>query len=150
MFSARWFTGFEDLSDAHAIRRRVFIEEQGIAEEDEMDGTDTAAFHLVLYEDSRPAGTGRILLSGGEYALGRIAVLPEFRHRRYGDLIVRLLIRKACEMGGEKQILHAQTQVRGFYEKLGFIADGGEFMEAGIPHITMAHIGDIGGKTAEK
>jgi predicted GNAT family N-acyltransferase len=48
-------------------------------------------------------------------------------------------------MGGERQIVHAQVRARGFYEKMGFIAEGDVYQDAGIPHITMVHEGDVEG-----
>jgi len=58
---------------------------------------------------------------------------------------MRLLIRRAYELGGTEQHIHSQTHARGFYEKLGFAATSGEYMEAGIPHVNMSRRGDIGG-----
>ena len=143
MITTEWFTGDANIKDVRAIRRAVFIEEQGISEADEMDGTDSEAIHLLVRDDKIPVATGRILITGGIYTLGRIAVLKNHRGQGLGDFVVRLLIRRAYELGGAVQHLHSQTHARGFYEKLGFIITTGEYMEAGVPHVGMAHYGDI-------
>ncbi len=143
MLEAKWINGYEDLADAHMIRIKVFIDEQGISWEDEMDDKDKDAMHLVLYDDKKPVATGRVLWNNGDFVIGRVAVLKEYRGKKYGDFIMRIMIRKAFECGGTKQFIHAQTAAIGFYEKLGFAAYGDEFMEDGIPHVSMVREGDI-------
>ncbi len=145
MISTKWYYGEENLEDVHMIRTRVFIEEQKVPPELEMDGTDVDAIHLAVYDEGVPVATGRVLIKDGVFTLGRIAVLKEHRGKKYGDLVVRMLIRRAFDMGGQKQYLHSQTHARGFYEKLGFAAYGEEFAEAGIPHVSMVHEGDVHG-----
>ncbi|MCL2362309.1 MAG: GNAT family N-acetyltransferase [Defluviitaleaceae bacterium] len=149
MLTMKWFFADDGLEDAHAIRRAVFIEEQGLTEDEEYDGTDYACTHLVAYENDIPIATGRIMLYGDDYIIGRVAVLKSHRGKNLGLGIMQTLIEACCMMGGERQILHAQTHARGFYEKLGFTAYGEEFEEAGIPHICMEHFGPVkccGGK----
>jgi len=135
-----------DLTDVRAIRHSVFCEEQQIPESIEIDGLDASSVHVLVYVSDTPAATGRLLITTDEFTIGRVAVLPQFRGKRLGDLVVRLLIRTAFDMGGERQVAHAQLPVRGFYEKLGFVAQGEVYEEAGIPHITMVHEGDVYGK----
>ena len=135
-----------DLKDVHAVRRAVFVEEQKIPEDVERDGLDESAVHVLTCVDGVPAATGRLLILNDEFTIGRVAVLPKFRGKRLGDLVVRLLIRTAFDMGGHRQIVHSQVRVQGFYEKLGFASDGKIYEEAGIPHITMYRDGDIFGK----
>ena len=144
MIYTKWFFGDKNIWDAHFIRRKVFIEEQGINESDEMDGTDPSCIHVVVYMGAgEPVATGRIMVLGGEFYIGRVAVLPEYRGQQLGVLVMQSLIHASYSMGGEKQIIHAQLAVKGFYEKLGFYAIGDEFEEAGIPHIEMIHEGDV-------
>jgi len=145
MLRTKWTTGAADLGDAHMIRRVVFMEEQGVSEAEEMDGTDAGAIHLVVYDGYEPVATGRILIEDDKYILGRVAVLKEHRGEHLGDFVMRLLVRRAFELGGERQEIHAQLQAKGFYEKLGFVAYGEEFMEADIPHTMMERFGDIAG-----
>ena len=137
MFSTRWFDGCEDLRDSFDIRREVFCKEQGISEELEFDGSDSEAVIVVVYEDDIPAATGRVIKINNEMRLGRIAVKSEYRGKRYGDLVVRMLIRKCYDIGAEEQYVHAQVQAKGFYEKLGFVPFGEEYIEDGILHISM-------------
>ena len=147
MIRSAWLD--KDITDALAIRRAVFIGEQHVPEAVEQDGHDRAARHVVVYDGEKPVATGRMLVLDGKCILGRVAVLKEERGKRYGDFVVRLLIRKATESGFDEQHIHAQTAARGFYEKLGFEAYGDEFLEAGIRHISMLHKGDVGDKCAE-
>jgi len=142
MLTLQWFFGDrESLADAHAIRRVVFIEEQGVSEAEEHDGTDPACIHLVAYENDIPVSTGRIMITRDDFIIGRVATLPSHRGRGIATGIMQALIDACCTMGGDRQILHAQTHARAFYEKLGFTAYGEEFMDAGIPHIAMEHFG---------
>jgi len=139
----KWFFGDKGLEDAYAIRREVFVNEQNVSEADEYDGTDGACVHLVAYENNEPIATGRIMITGEDYVIGRVAVLQAYRGQQLGAGIMQALIEASCAMGGERQILHAQTHARGFYEKLGFTANGERFEEAGIPHIAMEHYGPV-------
>jgi predicted GNAT family N-acyltransferase len=143
LITTEWFFGEENLADVHAIRRKVFIEEQGISEADEMDGSDASCAHLVAYDDQGyPAATGRIVITRDAFTVGRVAVLPEYRGQDYGTLVMQTLVHACYTMGGLRQEVHAQLAVRGFYEKLGFTAYGEVYEEAGIPHINMYHEGD--------
>ena len=141
MLVLKWFFGDKDLEDAYSIRQAVFVQEQAISEAEEYDSTDGACIHLVAYENDVPIATGRIMILGEDYIIGRVAVIKAHRGRQLGVGIMQALINACHEMGGERQILHAQTHARGFYEKLGFTTYGEEFEEAGIPHIAMEHLG---------
>jgi len=142
MLTLQWFFGDkEELTDAHAVRRAVFIDEQNVSEADELDGTDGACIHLVAYENETPISTGRIMITRDDFIIGRVATLKSHRGRGIATGVMQALIDACCTMGGERQILHAQTHARSFYEKLGFTAYGEEFDDAGIPHIAMEHFG---------
>jgi len=143
MLSLQWFFGDkEPLTDAHTIRREVFINEQNVSEADELDGTDAACIHLVAYVGETPISTGRIMITNGDFIIGRVATIKSYRGRGVATGIMQALINACVTMGGERQILHAQTHARTFYEKLGFTAYGEEFDDAGIPHISMEHFGE--------
>jgi ElaA protein len=132
----------EDLSDAHSIRRAVFIEEQGVSYEEEHDGTDGACIHLVLYDEKNtPVATGRIMVTNEDFVIGRVATLKSHRGQGLGTAVMQTLIDACVMMGAERQILGAQIQARDFYEKLGFVAYGDVYDDAGIPHISMERIG---------
>ncbi|MCC6297419.1 MAG: GNAT family N-acetyltransferase [Pseudomonadales bacterium] len=120
-----------------AIRHAVFVVEQGIAAAMEFGdpAADARARHwLATTENGEPAGCVRRL----DDRLGRLAVLPAQRHQGIGAALVRRVIRDALEHGLPGLYLHAQSQTRGFYERLGFVAEGEEFIEAGLPHLRMA------------
>ena len=127
-----------DMQRALAIRRRVFIEEQSVPEEIEMDADDQRAFHALAILDGVAIGCGRMLEHGeSEVKIGRMAVLREFRKTGVGEQILRLLIDRARARGIRKAILHAQLTAEGFYLKQGFRPIGGVFDEAGIAHRKM-------------
>jgi len=146
MLTLQWFFGDkEDLTDAHAIRRAVFIEEQNVPEADELDGTDGACIHLVAYDGETPVSTGRIMITGStdgdDFIIGRVATIKSHRGRGIATGVMQALIDACVTMGGERQVLHAQVSARGFYEKLNFTAYGEAFYDAGILHIAMEHFG---------
>jgi predicted GNAT family N-acyltransferase len=121
--------------DVKAIRNKVFVEEQSVPPALEWDGLDEASYHVLAYApDGTPIGTGRLLADG---RIGRLAVLREWRGKGVGRALLDLLLVIANKMGNDEVRLHAQTQVVGFYRKRGFVRQGKEFMEAGIPHVTM-------------
>jgi predicted GNAT family N-acyltransferase len=124
--------------DAYFIRKRVFIEEQGVPEEMELDEFDLNALHALAYLDSECIGTARLVtLPGNLGRVGRMAVLPRYRGQGVGKQLLGALL-KACQSQGIKQIeLHAQVTVIPFYEQFGFIAQGDVYDEAGIPHRDM-------------
>jgi predicted GNAT family N-acyltransferase len=115
-----------------ALRTTVFVEEQGVPVELEWD---ELAYHVIAYApDRQPIGTGRLLQDGH---IGRIAVLKEWRGKGVGKALLGMLLVIANKMGYEEVKLHAQTRVLDFYVRRGFVAQGEEFMEAGIPHLLM-------------
>jgi predicted GNAT family N-acyltransferase len=128
----------EAKQDAYSIRKRVFIEEQGVPEEMELDEFDLNAQHALAYADSECIGTARLVtLAGNRGRIGRMAVLPKYRGQGVGKQLLGALL-KVCQSQSIKQIeLHAQVTVIPFYEQFGFIAQGDVYDEAGIPHRDM-------------
>lgn len=117
-----------------AIRDEVFIQEQGIDPTLEFDGCDADALHALITIDDQPVATGRLLNDGH---IGRIAVLAAYRGQGVGAQVVRSLIKEAELQGYARVYLGAQVHAVDFYRKLGFVAFGDEFVEAGIPHLAM-------------
>ncbi|GAA6152682.1 GNAT family N-acetyltransferase [Pseudoteredinibacter isoporae] len=118
-----------------AIRREVFIEEQGVPEEEEIDPKDAQCVHfLAVDERGKAVGTSR-LLPGGQ--IGRMAVLSSQRGTGLGGELLMAAVNYAQEQHYTNIFLHAQTQAIGFYQRYGFEAEGPEFMDAGIPHRNM-------------
>ena len=130
-----------DREDAFAVRRTVFVDEQGVDEEieyDEHDEPGAAAAHFVAYDDGAPVGAAR--LREHEEGVGkveRVAVLAERRGEGVGRELMRAVEREAERREFAKLKLHAQTRVSGFYDRLGYERRGEEFEEAGIPHVEM-------------
>ncbi len=129
--------GDGDLSICREIRRRVFIEEQGVTEEEEWDGLDERCIHFLAL-DPHPLGTARMLRTktGGAKA-ERVAVVVEARRRGVGAALMRTLEAEAVHLGLAEILLGAQTSALGFYEQLGYEAYGPEFDDARIPHRAM-------------
>ena len=137
-----------DLEACFAVRKEVFVGEQGVPEDIEYDAYDAVALHvLAVRDDGVPLGTGRLLhgqaaaakvdgdLSVG--SLGRLAVTREARGLGVGVALVRAIEDAARARGLTAVDLHAQTHALGFYERLGYAAYGPEYPEAGIAHRAM-------------
>lgn len=119
------------------IRTQVFIFEQRVPEALEWDGMDDTAIHVLAFTaDQIPAGTARLLSSG---QIGRMAVLKHYRNRGTGTAMLIRLLQIAARENITPLFLNAQLHAIRFYEKHGFIADGGVFDDAGIPHRRMIH-----------
>jgi predicted GNAT family N-acyltransferase len=126
---------------ARPVREEVFVREQGVPLAMEWDEFDALSRHVVAYGPGGPEGpageaigTGRLLPDGH---IGRMAVLAPWRGRGVGRALLERLLEAAAAAGLGEIVLHAQTQAAGFYERCGFVAEGPEFMEAGIPHRRM-------------
>jgi predicted GNAT family N-acyltransferase len=128
-----------EIERAFAIRRRVFVEEQGVGEVREFDRFDDQARHLLASVDGEPAGTLRIrLLEGGRVAkIERVAVLATQRRHRIGRALMVAALDLVRALGVGEARVHAQTVVQKFYAGLGFVAIGDEFEEDGIAHVAM-------------
>ena len=120
--------------DICAIRYEVFVGEQNVPEELEIDGLDGEAKHVLAFVDDLPIGTGRIL---GDGHIGRVAVLRDYRGLGIGKMIMKELIKWAQDMSLDKVWLSSQWQAHSFYLDLGFVCIGEIYKEAGIDHIKM-------------
>ncbi|WP_136417285.1 GNAT family N-acetyltransferase [Herbaspirillum sp. ST 5-3] len=124
-------------ADAQAIRYEVFVVEQKVPQEMEWDDMDPLCIHAVAYEAGGKAiGTGRLLPDGH---IGRMAVMRGMRGQGVGGALLEALMNEARKRGDAAVILNAQTQAESFYRRFGFVREGEEFMEAGIPHIAMRY-----------
>lgn len=119
---------------ATPIRFKVFVDEQGVPPEEELDALDAECLHAVITLDHQAIATGRLCPDG---RIGRMAVLKEFRGEGFGGLLLSALIEAARDQGHSEVYLHAQCQALRFYESLGFVAEGPVFAEAGIDHRLM-------------
>ena len=125
------------LAEVFQIRKIVFVEEQRVAAAEEFDEYDQTAQHILLYQEGQAIATGRLRIVDNIAKLERICVLKEFRKAGAGKLIMEALENMARKLGVKQAKLHAQTQARGFYEKMGYLKASEEFLEAGIKHLCM-------------
>ncbi|MDH4096437.1 MAG: GNAT family N-acetyltransferase [Betaproteobacteria bacterium] len=119
---------------ASRIRTTVFVEEQRVPPEIEMDDRDAASVHALAFVDGAAVGTGRLLPDGH---IGRMAVLREARASGVGSAMLERLVEEARRLGFREAVLSAQTHALAFYRKHGFEAVGEVYEEAGIPHQEM-------------
>ncbi|MEL6807488.1 MAG: GNAT family N-acetyltransferase [Pseudomonadota bacterium] len=128
----------DDLATCLALRRRVFIEEQGVSEADEVDGRDGDALHVLATLDGAPLGCARILIVGEVAKIGRVCVVKDARGTGLGAAIIKACLDVARRQPGlTRAKLGAQIHALSFYEKLGFAAFGPVYDDAGIPHRDM-------------
>lgn len=120
---------------ARAVRESVFVVEQGVPRELEHDANDASSRHVLARDASGAAiGTGRLLPEGH---VGRMAVLAAWRGQGVGRALLERLLDEAAATGMRELVLNAQVPACGFYRRFGFVEEGEEFFEAGIPHRTM-------------
>ena len=134
-FTIRILAWRDALLLARAVREKVFIEEQRVPRELEWDEWDERGDHALACDTAgRAIGTARLLPDG---RLRRMAVLREWRGRGVGAALMNAILARAGERALSHVTLHAQIHAAAFYRRFGFSERGGEFLEAGIPHVEM-------------
>jgi predicted GNAT family N-acyltransferase len=126
-----------ELEKAFAIRMRVFVKEQGVPAEIELDRDDKRAIHFLANSAGKAIGTARVVVRHSNAKIGRMAVLTNYRRKGVGMQLLKRAVSAARNLHARKIYLHAQVAVIGFYDRLGFRAVGPVFDEAGIPHRKM-------------
>lgn len=127
-----------DIETCLDLRRIVFIDEQNVSFEEEVDGLDDQALHLIAKMDAKPIGTARILIKDEIAKIGRVCVLSECRGSGTGAEIIRVALKISGEQAGvRKAVLGAQIHALSFYQGLGFVAFGPVYLDAGIEHQDM-------------
>jgi ElaA protein len=128
-----------DINDCLALRLTVFVQEQKVPHEDEIDDLDAQSVHfLAKTKEGTPVGTARIYEIGTVGKIGRVCVLKSHRGTGLGAQLV-----KACvaALKGRPHLkiakLGAQNYAIPFYQRLGFVVEGGEYMDGGIAHHDM-------------
>lgn len=122
---------------ARAVRYQVFIIGQNIPVELEWDEMDAVSLHAVAYDESGHAiGTARLL---PDHHIGRMAVLAAMRGQGVGGMLLQTMMAAARERGAPEVVLNAQVTAMPFYRRHGFVEEGNEFDDAGIPHKLMRH-----------
>ena len=127
-----------ELKGAFEVRRQVFVEEQGISEDIELDDYDREALHMVVKDGEKVIGTARVLfLVANQAKIERMAILKPFRRQGIGSRIITFLNEELRNRQINQVFLHAQHSVVAFYKSCGFKESGSPFWEAGIRHIKM-------------
>lgn len=122
-----------------ALRRAVFIDEQGVPEDLELDGEDDACVHVVAIDDDGVAvGTARLKSVPGAAKIQRVAVAAHRRRHGVGRLVMQAIEDEARHLGARRLVLSSQVSAIPFYERLGYVASGPVYDDAGIPHRDMA------------
>jgi predicted GNAT family N-acyltransferase len=131
----RALPGSAALQACFKLRLDVFVTEQNVPAEEELDTLDDVAVHVLVLHEGAPAATARAVEKApGQWKIGRVAVAAAFRKHGLGKIVMQG-IEEACPASAF--MLDAQTHAIGFYEKLGYVAEGPEFLDAGIPHRLM-------------
>ena len=127
-----------ELEEAIAVRFRVFVGEQSIPPEEELDEADATATHAIAISDGNVVGTGRLVWGDdGNALIGRMAVDAQWRRKGVGGKILKYLEDFAREQGLTRSVLHAQEYVKNFYAGHGYQQHGDTFLEVDIPHVEM-------------
>lgn len=125
MIEGKFITTDNDMSDINNIRRKVFLDEQGIEKDIIFDNLDDKALNVVIYENDtnkkQPVAVGRIIIETDHALISHVAVLKEFRGKGYGDLVIRMLVNKAFDKNMPATYVNSPKSCKGFFEKIGFI-----------------------------
>ena len=137
-YSIKEVTSLSERKAVYQLRHTVFVDEQGISAEIELDELDQDALHAIVTSSGTVIGTGRLItISKTTGSIGRMAVDPSFRRQGIGSIILDFLEHKARKQNLQEIVLHAQEYVKEFYLCLGYHQEGHPFDEVGIPHCTM-------------
>lgn len=127
----------KDLNQVYHVRKAVFVGEQKVALEIEIDEHESESIHFLGLEDNQPIGASRLRIIDDYGKLERICILKAYRGKSLGQQMIQRLEESLMQRGIFMAKLNAQTHAISFYEKLGYEVISDEFMDAGIPHRTM-------------
>lgn len=127
----------DDLSKCYDIRKVVFVDEQKYDINLDIDEIDSYAEHILMLIDKKPVATARYYKKNGEWFIGRICILIEYRKLGLGVKILQFVESQIKKTDADMIVLTAQCRAKGFYEKLGYIEEGDIVYEEGQPHIRM-------------
>lgn len=139
MISTKWVQGI-NLEEVFNIRSLVFGNELNFDSNYMHDDYDSFGKNVLVYDSEKPVGTGRLIFKDGKYIIDKICVLKEFRNNSYGELIIRMLVRKAVDIGADKTYANIDKKLKMLFEKIGFIVDS-ELED----NLIMVKYGDVGG-----
>lgn len=123
--------------DAFYVRMTVFVKEQNVPVEEEIDAYDETAIHFIGYEAEAPVAASRLRFEDDYGKLERICVMKEHRGKHFGQMLMHEMEKMIREKGYKKAKLNAQTHAEAFYKQLGYETVSDTFLDAGIPHVTM-------------
>jgi predicted GNAT family N-acyltransferase len=126
-----------EVDAALALRYEVFCTEQGVSLQEERDGRDGEALHLLVVDDGEVVGTCRLLIEGSDVKLGRMAVATSHRGRGLAAALLAEADAQARELHARRIVLAAQLTARAVYERAGYAPYGEVFLDAGIEHVMM-------------
>ncbi|UCZ51912.1 GNAT family N-acetyltransferase [Bacillus shivajii] len=127
----------QEKSDALSVRKVVFIQEQNVPEEIEVDEHEKESIHFVAYENGEPVGAGRLRILDGYGKVERVCVLKSMRGHGVGEALMKYLEQLAVQENVTQLKLNAQTHAEPFYLKIGYETNSDVFYDAGIPHVSM-------------
>lgn len=127
----------QEIQQAFQVRTTVFVEEQKVPPEEEIDSFDEEAIHFLCYQNGVPIAASRLRFADDYGKLERICVLKEQRGKSYGAQLMQSMEAEIVKNDFKKAKLNAQTHAENFYKRLGYETVSGEFLDAGIPHVTM-------------
>ncbi|MGO4889386.1 GNAT family N-acetyltransferase [Anaerobacillus sp. MEB173] len=127
----------KQLNDAYSIRKEVFVNEQKVPPEEEIDHLEGEATHFVVYDHQKPIGAGRFRVVDGYGKVERICIAKANRKQNVGLHLMNDIESYAKEKEITQLKLNAQIQAEGFYKKLGYKTYSDTFLDAGIPHVSM-------------
>lgn len=133
-FNVKTATWPDDQATLKAIRFEVFVSEQGVPAELEVDNNDPLSIHAIAWVNGQAAACGRLLPDGH---IGRMAVRQPWRGQGVGAAVLTHLMARARQRGDREVVLSAQTHAVGFYKKFGFVAEGKTYLDCDIPHQDM-------------
>ena len=137
VYEVRRAHGDDEMAAALELRHDVFCVEQGVPEQEELDGRDGEGIHLVAVSGGELVGTCRLLMVGGTAQFSRLAVRATARRRGIATALLEAADAETRAAGGNRLVLHAQTYAQELYENAGYRPRGRVFREAGIEHIAM-------------
>ncbi|MFN7253111.1 MAG: GNAT family N-acetyltransferase [Anaerobacillus sp.] len=130
-------TNEKQKKDAYSVRLKVFVDEQQVPPEEEIDQYEELATHFVVYDGTTPIGAGRLRQLEDFGKVERICIDKGYRSKGIGKLLMNAVENEAKKRGMYSFKLNAQLQAVQFYSKLGYEVCSEEFLDAGIPHVTM-------------
>ncbi|SDW28871.1 GNAT family N-acetyltransferase [Methanohalophilus halophilus] len=137
MVKIRWTEGLDGFDEVYQVRKEVFIGEQDIPEELEIDPIAT---HITIFDKNKPIAIGRLFKKNDMFYIGRVCVISNSRDRGFGRLVMKELIKKGKHEGAIEMHLSSRIRAMGFYKKFGFCEYEGIHYDAGIAHIGCAFV----------